>query len=89
MSDTKFSAGPWRAITEGGCTDIVDAEDFTLAEWVSQQDAHLIAAAPCLYGALRLLVDSPDIADNDYKDEETIAAERLALAALRKARGEA
>lgn len=32
--------------------------------------------------ALRGLLDCPDIADNDYKDEETHAAERAARRAL-------
>lgn len=34
--------------------------------------------------ALRALLDCPDIADNDHKDEETHAAERRARAALSK-----
>ena len=35
-----------------------------------------------LRAAIRGLLDCPDIADNDYKDEETHAAERQARAAL-------
>lgn len=40
-----------------------------------------------LRGALRGLLDCPDIADNDYKDEETHAAERAARALLRDLEG--
>ena len=35
--------------------------------------------------AIRALLDCPDIADNDHKDEETHAAERLARKALEDA----
>lgn len=35
-----------------------------------------------LRAAVRSLLDCPDIADNDHKDEETHAAERFARAAL-------
>lgn len=37
--------------------------------------------------ALQVLLDCPDIADNDHKDEETHAAERMGRAVVAKARG--
>ena len=42
----------------------------------------LEARAAELEKAVQALLDCPDIADNDYKDEETHAAERLARATL-------
>ncbi len=39
-----------------------------------------------LEAGLRGLLDCPDIADNDYKDEETHAAERVARSLLNKDR---
>lgn len=44
--------------------------------------AELEADKARLSEALRTLLDCPDIADNDHKDEETHAAERVARAAL-------
>lgn len=46
-----------------------------------------MAAAPDMFEALRGLLSCPDIADNDYKDEETHEAERIARAALTRATG--
>lgn len=54
---------------------------------IARANARLIAAAPELLDALRGLLDCPDIADNDYKDEATHTAERMARAAIAKAEG--
>jgi hypothetical protein len=49
--------------------------------WQSRAEAAETREAR-LSEALRTLLDCPDIADNDHKDEETHAAERVARAAL-------
>ena len=46
----------------------------------------LLARIAELEAGLRGLLDCPDIADNDYKDEETHAAERVARSLLNKDR---
>lgn len=46
----------------------------------------LVARNAELEAGLRGLLDCPDIADNDYKDEETHAAERVARSLLNKDR---
>jgi len=46
----------------------------------------LVARIAELEAGLRGLLDCPDIADNDYKDEETHAAERVARSLLNKDR---
>lgn len=56
------------------------AEDARIHEQMLRHAAEAREAR--LSEALRTLLDCPDIADNDHKDEETHAAERVARAAL-------
>lgn len=95
MSDTKWTPGPWRitglsAAKEGEIVgpnhksdDACDFIAFTFGGLdESENNAHLIVAAPDLYDALagcvKWLEESPD----------GERATQLALAALKKARGE-
>ena len=100
----KWTKGPWFAIT---CPHDerrhLRIDSNPGAEWAScsqiayakPSDAHLIAAAPEMYEALRRCVDALDatMGDTDLIDEhddgsEEFQAFRAGLAALEKARGE-
>lgn len=69
------------------CRDAIDewAREHEVTPFVRPDRENPYAG---LVEAIRALLDCPDIADNDYKDEETHAAERLARAALAKVRGD-
>ena len=84
MSEVKFTPGPWRieqypSIHVRSC----DGECVLAHDYITDADAHLIAAAPELYEALEELYDAIDSAVG-------LTPERLEKArqALRKARGE-
>lgn len=93
---TEHAKGPWQAIKfpnlpwavyETGPHELIVCQ-VSNPDWNRDEaNARLIAAAPELLAALRALLDCPDIADNDHKDEETHAAERMARAAITKAGG--
>jgi hypothetical protein len=94
MGEPKFTKGPWTAVqSKRGIVDVNDTLGRDIVTTFGPNalvDAHLIAAAPELVEALRLLLQCPEIADCDPrdKDEETQIAERKARAALLKAQGQ-
>lgn len=55
---------------------------MAMTQLAKMADAYL-AENQQLVRAIQALLDCPDIADNDHKDEETHAAERMARAAIR------
>lgn len=81
----KITAEEIRAIAEGrmmlNVSNGVTVSRSMLAKVADEMDA-LSARCGEMERALRALLDCPDIADNDHKDEETHAAERTARAAL-------
>ena len=95
MSESKFTQGAWWAI-EGLAEDTWDIrtgggdDAIAICETVWEEaDAHLIAAAPLLYKALRQLERAFAVGAEGYRavaDRE--GALRAARAALRAARGE-
>jgi len=100
MSETKFTPGPWKVtVSENGIDVGVDGLDGeTITGWIEPYDAHLIAAAPELYGVVEKLAkwnkDYPSARVYGYGDIKQIAEEMdainaQAIAALAKARGEA
>ena len=108
-----FTPGPWKAVRgysywEVSPAERKDWEPFTVADCcpscpgdpdggLQEANAHLIAAAPDLYEAVRELINQVEIAfdwsndepgENAYLDAATDAINK-AKAALAKARGEA
>lgn len=55
MSAPKHTAGPWTVDVQSNHTN-VEAPHFTVAADVTNEDAHLIAAAPDMVAILRELV---------------------------------
>lgn len=100
MSQTRFTPGPWRVGTHGpnGCYTVGTQQGLMtamVAHSVNEPgqkaqaigDAHLIAAAPELYGALSELADLMQGAiEGDYKPDSFTL--QPASEALAKARGE-
>lgn len=74
---------PWIADAKGPHVGVASKEE-------ALANAVLIAAAPDLLAALEAMLATPEIADCDPrdKDEETRVAERMARAAIAKAKGE-
>lgn len=101
--ETKFTDGPWRysksngdIISMASCegSDVIcDTSNsiHTPPVLVSPDNAHLLAAAPCLYIALQDMVDDYDrwlLIDGNNPDEAVEPLYHAARAALAKARGE-
>lgn len=107
MSEAKFTKGPWHchrntSFWEFGCEERgqlgdVCATAFTLegraldAEESMEANAHLIAAAPELYEALRMAAKDLNTAAHllPYIGPTLLETVKQAHAALAKARGEA
>ncbi len=70
--------------TDHECNDEMDAA--STCDQAATAIQSLVARNAELETGLRGLLDCPDIADNDYKDEETHAAERRARSLLNKDR---
>jgi len=89
MSETKFTPGPWHEIqSEDSDSMLIGPLDdrgimpYCISHVESEDDAHLIAAAPEIYDALKNLLEV--ISWEPYADNEII----IARAALAKARGQ-
>lgn len=87
MSAPKWTPGPWRTGAgnsvypkQGGPTPLA------VAQCLCEADANLIAAAPDLFVALRMILDSHDT--SCAGPECQICGIDLARLALRRARGE-
>jgi hypothetical protein len=91
MSDTKFTKGPWHVVNGSMVRSLKDsiAKIWMMRKGEGKANAHLIAAAPELYDALKGMTDryAPSYHDciDDGLPECEICAARAALA---KARGE-
>lgn len=95
MSETKFTSGPWRAISQyhevwAGETMIAEVVDRGEVEQIANTD--LIAAAPTLYAALAALVDYTEqlerVAYPEVEREVEHRVMQLARRALAAALGE-
>lgn len=82
MSEPKFTPGPWY-VDGTFVTNDEDLDICSMGDVAWEANAHLIAAAPELYEALRDLIAYCD-PTGDYIDDELV----WARAALAKARGE-
>ena len=87
MSETKFTPGPWKiGAYESGRMAVDGANGEEVTGYIDIEDAHLIAAAPELYEALKLLVSYGNVFA--HKSGQASPYE-MAQTALAKARGEA
>ena len=104
MNETKFAKGPWTAKNTGGIPRIgnppliVDDKGGLIATLAGGEirevsaNTHLIAAAPKMYEALEDIasLEAPFKRDPlEFANSVIAKHERVALAALAKARGEA
>lgn len=104
MSEAKFTPGPWIAVSRGCFGGTHEADVHECAKWdvdihdgefmrgnFRMEDAHLIAAAPELYEALRMAANDLNTAAHFLPDTGLALLETVkqAHAALAKARGEA
>ncbi len=87
MSETKWTPGKWVAIPDPNacafddyCVGVAGGERVDEIAVCSERNARLIAAAPELYEALKMVSDSGVALHEDI--------ERAMLAALAKAKGE-
>lgn len=95
----KWTPGPWSAVKNGalvpteiwndaGTVLIADCASDSLRDGI-EADAHLIAAAPDLYEAVRLLLSSRSAhPDPEVVERRVIEGLNKGLAAMRKAKGE-
>lgn len=97
MSDPKFTTEPLTIMRDYiGYSIVMQKDGYPIARADSQHDAHLIVAAPELYVALEAMLneyegvyDEVGAGGRPYQSNLAKAAEQLAIAALKKARGEA
>lgn len=85
----QFVRGPWEAeaqmLSEGEVCCVYDGDGRRIADYLTEDQANLIAAAPDLFAALSLMI--ADFADYPASERPCLAFDR-AHAALAKARGE-
>ncbi len=91
MNKTKFTPGPWKiGAYESGRMAVDGANGEEVTGYIDIEDAHLIAAAPELYEALKELCRYAEDSDGcQYGTLSTKLVKDIANAALAKARGEA
>lgn len=99
MSKTNFTAGKWRAIEKKNSFIIENDEETYIADvhfWsegaasVTKANAHLIAAAPCLFESLSWAMKRIDKLGRHgaLEGDAELYEFAKALSALKKARGE-
>ena len=101
MTKAKPTPGPWVRHVDGDgfyCGEVrgpvgTDFEEDVVADWVSEANSHLIAAAPDLLEALEAMLshsDGWDVTQLRKRWGEQVVSEILtARAAIAKAKGEA
>jgi phage tail protein X len=94
MTDTKWTPGPWEVRTENGAIRVYYGKTIAITDQMFEANAHLVAAAPELYEALKAMADDyEEFVYNPATDRWDVPlfnkpVHDMARAALAKARGE-